>query len=63
MFDNKTILEINNTLYIFIKPSFVKNSMQIIHTIYNINLYFLVIYNIHFRILNTLITMAVLRRI
>ena len=51
MYENE-ILEINNTKKLSIKPSFVKISMQIIHTIYNVNLYFLVIYNIYCRILN-----------
>ena len=39
------IVEINNTKYVF-----VKTSMQIIHTVYYINLYFLAIDNTHSRI-------------
>ena len=33
MLDKKMILEINNTNELFIKPKFLKISMQIIHTI------------------------------
>ena len=36
--ENKTILEINNTKYLFIKPGFVKTGMQIIHNIYYVNI-------------------------
>ena len=34
------ILEINNTEYLFITPGFVKTNLQIIPTIYYVNLYF-----------------------
>ena len=37
------------------KLTFVKISMSIIHTIYNVNLYFYVKYNSHFKFLNALI--------
>ena len=47
MFEDKTILEINSTKWLLIKPSFVKTSMQIIQTMYYVNFYFLVIYHPH----------------
>ena len=48
MLENQTIiLEINNIKNLFIKHGFINTTMQIIHIIYNENLYFSVIYDTH----------------
>ena len=57
MLENKTIIsEINKIKFLFIELVCVKTNMQIIHTIYYVNHYFLVIYHTDCRILNVLIT-------
>ena len=52
------MIEINKTDYLFIKPNFVKTSMQIINTIYYVYLHFA-----HDRILSALITRTIARQI